>query len=376
MHRCLLLGLAVLAGGCGGSAAPAPIYVGHVAALSGPDKTSGEQAFRAIRLAVKEQNKTAAESHGRPIIVRHTDTKGNLDAFEAQAVRLVTVSRVAALLGGGSADEVARLDKAQAPLVTSGQRTRGLSELVFFTGLSPAFQGQVLARFAVENLHAAKVVVLVDEGREDALALAEAFTRGLRQAAAKKDPKSSADAATWRYGKEPPVADWAKRLAQEKPQALLLAGEARALTKWRQGLHFAGPILHGGADARERQLLDSGEADGVYLATPFVRDLDVPRAKEFMANYRQEFSEDPEVDAALAYDSARVLFEAIGQAQAGLNMDGIIKEVPKQLLKLKDFPGLTGPLSFTPERQLLRPAFVVQVEKGGVKTIRRFPADG
>jgi ABC-type branched-subunit amino acid transport system substrate-binding protein len=184
MHRWLVLGFVLFGAGCGGSSPPLPIHVGHVATSSGHNKASGDREVRAIRLAVQEQNKAAAENKARPILVRHTDTKGDLDAFEAEAVRLVTLSRAVALLGGDSADEVARLDKAQAPIVTFGPKTRGPSELVFFTGLSPTFQGQVLARFAAESLQATKLVILADDSQEDALALAEAFTRELGQAAA------------------------------------------------------------------------------------------------------------------------------------------------------------------------------------------------
>jgi branched-chain amino acid transport system substrate-binding protein len=376
MQRWLVLSLALLVAGCSGSSAPPSIYVGHVATLSGPDKAAGDQAARAIRLAVKEQNNLAADNKTRPIVVRHTDTKGNLDAFEAEAVRLISVNRVVALLGGDGADEVARMEKAQAAVVSASPRTPGCSELVFFTGLSWIFQGQVLARFAVQDLEATKLAVLIDERKENGLALAGAFARELHAATLKKNPKAAADVVTWRFNREPPVADWAKRLAQDKRQAVLFIGASRDLIKVRQGLPFSGPILFGGADGAGRELLDSREATGVYLVTAFAGDVDLPRAKEFTASYRQAFSEDPDVHAALAYDAARLLFEAIAQCPPGLGPDGISKEVPKQLIKLKDFAGLTGPLAFTADRQLLRPAFVVRVENNGLKQLRRFPPDG
>jgi branched-chain amino acid transport system substrate-binding protein len=357
--------------GCGGSSTPAPIDVGHVATLSGPNKEAGQQAQRAINLAVQEQQKAAKENNKRPIRVRHANTKGNLDAFEAEAVRLVTVNHVKALLGGQSAAEVARLDKAQVPLVTPGVRTRGLSDLVFFTGLSPEFQGQVLARFAAENLHALKVFIFADERREESVALAEAFTRELGKTA-KKDGTTAAQPLTLRYGNDPPVAAWAKRVAMEKPQAVLVAGTAPDFLKILPSLSFIGPILFGGDEGSGRLFLEAREADGVYLVTAFVRDLDVPRAKEFTARYREAYSEEPGVQAALAYDGARLLFEAIGQCQSLLTPEAIKKE----LVKLKDFPGLTGPLAFAEDRQLLRPAFVVQVEKNRLKTVKRLAPDG
>jgi branched-chain amino acid transport system substrate-binding protein len=368
-----MFGLALLASGCGGGSIPQPIYVGHVATLSGPDKPAGEQAARAIRLAVQEQTRSATENKTRPIVVRHTDTKGKLDGFEAEAVRLVTINRVVALLGGSSAEEIARLDKAQVPLVTAGPRTRGASELVFFVGLPSIFQGQVLARFAVENLQATRTVVMADERREDALALAEAFTRELRQAAAKQNPKHPANVVTWRFGKDLPVSDWTKRLGQEKPQALLWVGEARDLIRVKRELQFTGPVLFGGDEGAGRQFLDSGEATGTYLVTAFVNDLDLPRTKEFIAGYRKAYNEDPDVHAALAYDSARLLFEAITQCPAGSGVEAMSKEIAKQLVKLKDYASLTGPVAFAADRQLLRPAFIVQVDNKGLRNVRRFP---
>jgi branched-chain amino acid transport system substrate-binding protein len=350
----------ILTLGCSASSGPPPILVGHVAILSGPNNAAGEQAVRGIRLAVTEQNQTVAQNGSRPIHVRHTDTRGKLEAFEAEAVRLVTVSRVVALMGGTTSEEIARLDKAQVPIVTFGPRARGVSEQVFFTGLSPQFQGKALARFTADELHATKVIVLVDERREDLLLLAEAFQRELVKAGKDKAPQ------IWRFNKEMPAVDWADRMAEEKPQAVLLAGSSRDLLKIKKELHFTGPVLFAGEDISFQALLESTEARGVYLATAFTRDIDTDRAREFIASYRKTFSEEADNQAALAYEAARFLCEAIGRAQPNF------ETIPKELANLKDFPGLTGPLAFSPDRQLLRPAFIVHVEKGAVKTVKHF----
>jgi branched-chain amino acid transport system substrate-binding protein len=360
-----------LASGCGGKSTPPPIYVGHVATLSGPGKEDGEQASRGIRLAVQEQNKAAAEDNSRAVIVRHTDSRGKLEAFEAEAVRLVTVNRVLALLGGTSGDEIARMDRAQAPLVSPfGMRLRNQSELVFLTGLSPAFQGKALARFAGEKLGPVQVVILADERREDALALADAFARSF--------PKSVKDAKvpvprpiTWRYGKEKdPLPELNKRLTAEKPGAILVAGAGAELLQFRKDFPPSALVLFGG-DPPGQSLLDSPNSDGVILAVPFVTDAESPQAKEFVTNFRKAFSEEPDSSAALAYDGSRLLFEAIKKSQPLFGSDTIAKE----LAKIKDFPGLTGPLSFAEDRHFRRPAFLVQVEKGRLKTIRRIAAE-
>jgi len=63
-----------------------------------------------------------------------------------------------------------------------------------------------------------------------------------------------------------------------------------------------------------------------------------------------------------------LLFEALKKSQPQLAADRIAKE----LGALKDFPGLTGPLIFTEDRQLRRPAFLVRVAKSRLQTLKRF----
>jgi branched-chain amino acid transport system substrate-binding protein len=367
-----ICGITMLAlAGCGGQATPPPVYVGHVATLSGAGKEEGEQASRGIRLAVQEQNKAAAEDNSRPVIVRHTDTRGNLEAFEAEAVRLVTVNRVLGLLGGVNGDEIARMDRAQAPLVSPfGMRLRNQSEMVFLTGLSPAFQGRTLARYAGEKAGPVQVVILADERREDALALADAFARAFPKSV--KNAKAQVPRPiTWRYGKEKdPLPDLNKRLAAEKPGVILVAGSGADLLQFRKNFPASALVLFGG-DNPGRAVLDSADSDGVILAVPFVVDADVPLAKEFVASYRKAFNEDPDSSAALAYDGARLLFEAIKKSQPQPGSDKIAKE----LAKMKDFPGLTGPVSFGEDHHLRRPAFLVRVEKGRLQTIQRVAAE-
>lgn len=357
--------------GCGGESGPPPIYVGQVATLSGPDRFAGEQAMRGIRLAVQEQVKEAEKDKLRPIHVRHTDTRGKLEAFEGEAVRLVAVNRVVALLGGATPAEVIRLDKAQAPLLAPiGLRTRDMSEMVFLTGLSPAFQGNVLARFASKELKITAAISLVADERSDAaLAVAEAFANAWATPIAGKDSKGSENRPKiWRFGKDRAVVDLAKALAETKPGALLFAGTPQDLSAFVKAMRpLPAIILFGGEDGASRGLLETPGANGTYLSTAYVRDLDPPRAKEFAAEFSKSFSEEPDVHAALAHDSARLLFEAIRACKSDLTTERLRKE----LGQLKDFPGITGPLAFR-DRELRRPAFIVRLDKGKASMLKKY----
>src|SRR5437762_10170498 len=135
------------------SRTPAPIWVAHIATLSGPDKDAGDSAVHGIRLAVEEINNDLSAGVGRPFKVIHSDARGKPEGFEAEAVRLAAINRVVFLLGGNTPEEVERLDRAHLPVLTPcGARARAVSDAVYFTGLSPAQRGKVLARFAVQEL--------------------------------------------------------------------------------------------------------------------------------------------------------------------------------------------------------------------------------
>jgi branched-chain amino acid transport system substrate-binding protein len=375
-HALVWLGAVLSLAGCSGKTVQTPVVIGHVATKSGPDKDRGEQAVRAIRLAVDEANKDPDKGAGRPVEVLHADARGNPESFESAAVRLVTVNKVAALLGGTSPEEVEHLAQVAVPVVTPcGQRGKVASDPVFFTGLSPSYRGQVLARFAAQKLEASAVAVLADERREEYVALAEAFAREFPAAFARKSPKGKPTlAGPWRFGKDAKFPDLARRVKEEKPRALLFAGKVNDLAELLRDLaeeRQAGlPVLFGGDEGSLRELLaERATRGGVYLATAFVGDAG-DQAREFVKKYQAAYSEEPDVFAALAYDDARILFEAMRRAKSVG-----VKVVRDELAGLKDFPSLTGPLSFGEDHRARRRAFVVQLKDGRPETAERYGAE-
>jgi hypothetical protein len=399
MSRAVLCLAAALPAGCAGRPSAAEVLVGHVATSSGPDRAGGEAEVRGIRLAVRQTDGDA----GRTVAVLHADAHGKPEAFEAEAVRLTAVNRVAALVGGTTTEEVERLDRgrelalAPVPVVgLSGLPTRALSNFVFLAGVSPVEEGRALARVAAgprpapaaraagvlgalagppgagpvsvpaalaADRAAPHVITLVDERREEFVQVADAFARALGDGPA-----------PWRYGKDADFAALARRVRAEHPDAILVAGEAEAVRQLRRFLpeltfYFGGRPLAGAALRAQRET-----ADGVYFVTPFVTDADAPRARQFIEQYRAAFQEEPDAAAALAYEAAVLLFEAVRQAE-GPSPRSQLRE---KLADLKDFPGLFGPLSFGPDRVLRRPLFVVRLDHGRAVTVRRCdtPSEG
>ena len=78
-----------------------------------------------------------------------------------------------------------------------------------------------------------------------------------------------------------------------------------------------------------------------------------------MSTYKQKYGADPDGLAALGYDAAKVLADAMKRSPS---LGG--KDLAKAIAETKDFPGVTGRITIDPQRNAVKPAVVVQV-KGG-----------
>src|SRR5262245_57982903 len=103
--------LALLAAtGCGRKAEEEPFSVGHIAPFTGPDRPVGEQQKRGMALALNDLNTSEVRKTARPLVVLHTDSRGEPGRSRNEAVRLVTINKVITVLGGAdfaSADPLA-----------------------------------------------------------------------------------------------------------------------------------------------------------------------------------------------------------------------------------------------------------------------------
>jgi branched-chain amino acid transport system substrate-binding protein len=360
------------------------VYLGHVAPLTGPDKDQGESARQALDLAVEDVNKDEAHASTRRFVVLHADshqadtssdgktarTDSAADTVRAQVVRLLTVNRVPALLddtGAGHLEAVARAAQPyKVPIVTSSPLTVSpLNENVVSTTPAPAYQAQVLARFAAEDLKAASVTVLTPNRSVLDTTFADAFVKEMRKRGVRVDEMS--------YKGEGEFTDLAARIKKAPPAAIFVASTSADLARLWPLLHAAAPaapLLFGGEDGGARAL-GADPANGIiYVASAFAPEGLTPAGQELSKRYRERFGEDLDARAALAYDGVRLLADAVRRGKTVLP-----ETVTKELLATEDFPSLTGPLSFNKDHCARRPVFVVRHEEGRPKLALRAEAE-
>ena len=81
--------------------------------------------------------------------------------------------------------------------------------------------------------------------------------------------------------------------------------------------------------------------------------------QQFVKNFEGKYPEPPDGLAALGYDAARILADAMERAPSLKPSD-----IRKALADTKDFPGVTGKITIGPDRDAVKSAVVLQVADG------------
>lgn len=354
----LLLGVLT---GCGNPRTAPPIVVGNVAPRSGPLREMGLHAEEGIRLAVEEVKAGESLLPDRAVEVRHADSEDKPETAQNVAVRLLSVNQAVALIATTDAAsakllcQVGQQAKVPVPVLTTVWLPLALvGPNGFCIGPTAADQGKALARFAGERLKPSGIAMLVDSRSPACLARAAAFAE-----MARKDAVIRRD----EFTSEEELAKLVPAVSAAKADAIFFAGTAADLEKLSAKLREISvppklAFLFAGEEEPRLVVLADRWADtnDLYWTTAFVPD-DAPPAQEFIKKYRERYQRLPDADAALAYDGARLLFAAIRQAKTS-RPDRLCEE----LAKLKDFPSLTGPVSFEKNQLTPRPVFVIHRE--------------
>ncbi|GIW81140.1 MAG: ethanolamine utilization protein EutJ [Gemmatales bacterium] len=358
IHLVLLFWLP--ATGCFGKKEPEPIWLGHIAPLSGPERGRGTSSRQGILLAVEELNASEEKINGRRAIVIHADARSDARSARAVLVRLITINQVRAVFGGKETARIEGLSGLAAtnkvPIVVAAARPENAaSSYVFYTGLVPQRRGQALAVFADQELKTKHMAIALDE--RESPSVIEAFLRHM--------PPGKI-IGRWSFKESEQLKEIVGEMRNQKADAVLFngnEGDVSRLAKLLQGTGI--PILVASTDERMDEWTAAPLPVPLYVSTAFVPNLDMPAAKEFSKRYQERFGEPPDVFAALAYDDARLLFEAFRKADTP---DG---QKVRDALNDVSLDGVTGKLAFA-KNQLARPLFVVKIENRTTEVMKSF----
>jgi branched-chain amino acid transport system substrate-binding protein len=153
------------------------------------------------------------------------------------------------------------------------------------------------------------------------------------------------------------------KLKQAKPDALYLAtmyNDAALISQQREKMGWNLPVL-GPSSLYSTQLIQLGgtSVNGLWTNVSFFTKDPDPRIQAYVTSFTKKYGAVPNFHAALAYDSIYILADAIKRAGS---VDR--NSVRNALAATKDYKGLTGSVTFTPDRDAIKSYKIVQVVKG------------
>jgi branched-chain amino acid transport system substrate-binding protein len=338
------------------------IKIGYFGDLTGPNYNFGQSGINGVLMVADEVNQLGGIK-GRRIDVVIQDDRGSPEESARLTSKLIDQDKVIAIIAGGvSGNSRAAAPKAQAshvPFISPSSTDPAVTQTgdyIFRACFVDSFQGDVMARFAADNLHAQKAAIIFDFNSPYGRGLTEYFELSFAKFGGRIVSKQS-----YTQGDDDFKGQLSSIRAAE-PDVIYIPGyysDVTTIAKQARMIGLTQPLLGGdGWDAPELWQLGGDALNGSYISTHYSVDDPSPAIQTFVERYKQRYGNLlPDAHAALAYDAARILIDAITRAGT---TDG--DKVRAALAQTKNFPGVTGVISMDADRNAVKPAVVLKLQ--------------
>jgi branched-chain amino acid transport system substrate-binding protein len=349
-------------GGASGSAS-GPIVIGHFASMSGAQATFGISTDNAIKLAIKERNAKGGVK-GRQIELVTIDDAGKQTEAATAVTRLINDHHVVAVLG-----EVASslslaggpiAQKAHIPMISPSSTNPDVTDIgdyVFRVCFLDDFQGWVDAKFAKDNLKATKAAIVFDQSQAYSSGLADYFEKAFKEMGGTIVTKQAYT------GGNLEISSQLQSVKASGAEVVFLPGyysDAGTIIRKAREMGIKAPFLGGdGWDSEELPKIAGDAINGNYFSNHYAPEEDRPEVKNFVESYKKEYGKTADGLAALGYDAALVLFDAMERAPS---LSG--KDLRDALAATKNFTGVTGTFSIDENRNAQKSAVIVEYKDG------------
>jgi branched-chain amino acid transport system substrate-binding protein len=341
------------------------IVIGHYASMTGSEATFGRSTDNGIRLAVDEIN-AAGGVNGKKIHVTTYDDKGDAREAGVAVTRLVTRDRVSAVLGevasGLSLVGAPVCQEHGVPMVSpssTNPKVTQVGDMIFRVCFIDPFQGFVGAKFAREHerLKAEKAAILYDQVSPYSVGLREQFAKAFTDLGGKIVSEQTYQAGDQDFS----AVLTAIRASQ--PDVIYIPGyytDVGNIALQAKRLDITVPLLGGdGWDSAKLGQIAGSAIDGSFYTNHYSHQDPNPRVQNFIQKYKDRFGETPDGLAALGYDAARILADAMGQASS---LEGAA--IAAELANTKDFDGVTGKITIDENRNAVKSAVILEMKDG------------
>src|ERR1043166_8784328 len=358
----LVISLGLLSA-CNNQGAGDKVRIGVFMSTTGTTANFGISSVNGIKMAADEVNK-AGGINGKQVELLVQDDRS--DASEAATIvtKFVQQDQVNAIIGEvASSRSIAAAPIAQAghvPMLTPSSTNPEVTkkgDYIFRSCFIDPVQGAAIAQFAAKSLGAKTAAIMVDRKNDYSTGLEkvinETFTR--------MGGKIVADQ-SYQEGDQ----DFNAQLTSLKganPEVIFVPGyynDVGLIAKQARDKGITVPLIGGdGWDSVQLYQIGGKALNGSYFTnhySPYDTD---PKVQKFVNDYKARYGALPD---ALA---ANIMFDAIKRSKS---LNG--PDIRDALAATKDFPGVTGTVTFNENRDAVKPIVMIEIKDGGQYAVK------
>jgi branched-chain amino acid transport system substrate-binding protein len=341
----------------------AEIKIGAVTCLTGALSTFGVSSVQGAKLAVEEIN-AAGGTLGQPIQLIVEDNGSKAGETATITRKFISQDKVVAILGdltsSATMEGAPLAQTAKIPLLTPSATNVAITRIgnyIFRSCFIDPFTGKIMAKFALERLKAKQAIVMTDVKQDYSVGLTDAIRHYFSQNGGRVSNTLSYSSGDTNFRTQLTEV----RIAH--PDVVFLPGyytEAGLILLQAKQLGITCPFVGGeGWDSPALVQVAGKAAEGNYYTDHFSPADPNPRVQKFVQTYRAKYAALPDALAALWYDGARLLSQAV--QRAGSTDPAVIREA---LAATRDFDGVTGRISIDENRNASKPGVILKIENG------------
>lgn len=344
------------------------IKIGAIFPITGPLATFGISCANGAKMAVEEINVRGGVLGSKIELLIEDDQYKAEEAANA-AKKLIERDKVVALIGEVTSSvtlvvaPIAQQSKIVllTPTATNPKVTQ-VGDYIFRACFIDDFQGEVMANFVYKTLKLKTAAILTAVTSDYSKGLAQFFKQKYTALGGKIVAEESYSEGDTDFRAQ------LTKIKAAKPDFVYLPGYYADIGPiLLQARELGITVPFGGGDGWDSPVLlqTAGKAaEGCFFSNHYSPDSKDLVVQTFVKNYQKKYGATPDALAALAYDAAKLLVDAI--KRAGSTDSAKIRDA---LASTKGFRGVTGVITFDANRNPVKSAVIIEI-KGGKQVYR------
>lgn len=363
--------LAVLAVGCGGPAKTdsAEIKIGGDFEITGGVANFGKSTVNGIQLAFKEVNAKGGIL-GKKLVLVLADNKSEPSEAANAITKLITQDKVVTVLGPVASSNVLAASQiaidnkiplltatATASKVTVGDDGK-VKDYIFRACFIDPFQGEVMANFAAKSLKVKTAAIYVDNASD--------YSKGLAQVFEEKFIKNGGQIVAKEafLAKDTDFKSALTKMKASNPDVIFIPAyyqEVGLIVKQARELGMNTPMIgtDGWDSPKVVEIAGASALNNTYFSNHYSPEDKDPHVTSFVEAYKKEYGQVPDALAALGYDAALMLIDAIKRANSAEPA-----KIKDALAQTKNLQVSTGILTLDASHNPVKSAVVIELKDG------------